>query len=256
MERSDVDNPHLIYGDGACTGNPGPGGWGTVVRTRGGAVVELGGADGETTNNRMEMTAIIRGLEELEGLDGPIEVRTDSTYLMNGITKWIHGWRKNQWKTKEGTPVANQDLWQKLDAIITQRQSRYGRSASIHWTAILGHAGIPGNERCDEIAVAFSQGTSVSLFSGTAEEYLLAMGIDLDNNTPNMALREKTKKKKSSSIKGGYYLSLVAGVARRHKTWAECESYVKGASGAKFKKVASADDETAVLASWGATIKD
>lgn len=148
-----VDCPKIqsIYTDGACSGNPGPGGWGTVVYFADGSVHELGGLEAHTTNNKMEMQAAIAALQFLKevGYAEPIELYTDSEYVKNGITQWIHGWKKKGWKTSTGKPVLNPDLWQQLDALNTKQ---------IQWRYVRGHTGNVGNERCDTIARAFSLG--------------------------------------------------------------------------------------------------
>jgi ribonuclease HI len=145
-----------IYTDGACSGNPGPGGWGTVVYFSNGAVHEMGGGDRQTTNNRMEMQAAIAALQYLKesGQTQAVELYTDSEYVKNGITKWIAGWKKKGWKTSTGKPVLNQDLWERLDAL---------NSRQVEWRYVRGHAGNEGNERCDAIARAFSLGRSPQL---------------------------------------------------------------------------------------------
>jgi len=145
-----------IYTDGACSGNPGPGGWGTVVYFKDGAVHELGGADPQTTNNRMEMQAAIAALKFLKEhpQPEPIALYTDSEYVKNGITKWIAGWKKKGWKTSTGKPVLNQDLWEIMDAL---------NSKQVQWLYVRGHSGNIGNERCDAIARAFAQGRSANL---------------------------------------------------------------------------------------------
>ena len=131
-----------IFTDGACKGNPGPGGWGAVIRS-GGREKELSGGEPLTTNNRMELLAAIRALE---ALNRPCEVTlwTDSVYVRDGITKWIHGWRRNGWKTADRKPVKNAELWQELlDAAAPHR---------IDWRWVKGHAGHPENERADRLA--------------------------------------------------------------------------------------------------------
>lgn len=145
-----------IYTDGACSGNPGPGGWGTVVYFSDGAVHEMGGAEKQTTNNRMEMQAAIAALQFLaqSGQSTPTPLYTDSEYVKNGITKWIQGWKKKGWKTSTGKPVLNQDLWQIIDSL---------NSKHVVWTYVRGHSGNIGNERCDTIARAFSLGTTPAL---------------------------------------------------------------------------------------------
>ncbi len=131
-----------IFTDGACSGNPGPGGWGTILRWKG-RDKELFGGELETTNNRMELMAAIRGLEELKR---PCEVMlyTDSTYVQKGITEWLRGWKARGWKTADKKPVKNDDLWKRLEAATA--------SHSITWNWVKGHAGHPENERADELA--------------------------------------------------------------------------------------------------------
>ncbi len=139
----------VAHTDGACSGNPGPGGWGVLLEARqDGKVIktrELKGGAAETTNNRMELTAAIMALEALDR-PATITIVTDSTYVKNGVTSWIHGWKKNGWKTANRKPVKNVDLWQRLDAA----QARH----DVHWTWIKGHAGHDENERADELARA------------------------------------------------------------------------------------------------------
>lgn len=134
----------VVYTDGACKGNPGPGGWGALL-IAGGREKELCGGESATTNNRMELTAVIRALE---ALNAPCEVdlHTDSQYVKNGIETWIHGWKRNGWRTADRKPVKNAELWQRLDAA----QARH----KVRWEWIKGHAGHPENERADELARA------------------------------------------------------------------------------------------------------
>ena len=131
-----------IATDGACKGNPGPGGWGVVLRM-GGVERELSGSARDTTNNRMEMTAAIEGLRALKR---PCRVTlcTDSRYVMDGLTKWIHGWQRNGWKTADRKPVKNADLWQELLAVAKPHR--------IEWVWVKGHNGHPDNERADNLA--------------------------------------------------------------------------------------------------------
>ena len=133
-----------LFTDGACSGNPGPGGWGVLMQWRG-EEKELNGGERETTNNRMEMMAAIRGLEALKR-SATVRIHTDSTYLRDGITKWIHGWKKNGWKTAAKKPVKNMDLWQRLETAIERHD--------VEWYWIKGHAGHPENERADALARA------------------------------------------------------------------------------------------------------
>jgi ribonuclease HI len=133
-----------IFTDGACKGNPGPGGWGALLRM-GETEKELSGGEAQTTNNRMELTAAIRGLQALKR---PCRVllTTDSRYVMDGLTKWIHGWRKNGWKTADRKPVKNADLWQELLAAAAPHR--------VEWKWVKGHAGHDENERVDQLASA------------------------------------------------------------------------------------------------------
>ena len=134
----------IIHTDGACSGNPGPGGWGAILQwnshTR-----ELKGGEAHTTNNRMELMAAIKALEALKR-DCVVEVHTDSQYLRDGITKWIHGWKRNGWRTADKKPVKNAELWQRLEAALEKHKVTW------HW--VRGHAGHDLNERADELARA------------------------------------------------------------------------------------------------------
>ena len=131
-----------IYTDGACKGNPGPGGWGAWLRT-GAHEKELWGGEPLTTNNRMELTAVIQALSALKRAS-TVAVHTDSQYVRQGITAWIHNWKKRGWKTADNKPVKNIDLWQQLDALAAQHH--------IEWHWVKGHNGDPGNERADALA--------------------------------------------------------------------------------------------------------
>ena len=133
-----------IYSDGACKGNPGVGGWGALLRS-GDRVRELSGGELATTNNRMELMAVIRALEALKR-PCRVRVHTDSQYVQLGISRWIHGWKKNGWRTADKKPVKNADLWRELDELAQKHD--------MEWVWVKGHAGDPGNERADELANA------------------------------------------------------------------------------------------------------
>ena len=152
-----------FYTDGACTGNPGPGGWGAVVYFTDGSVYEMGGAAAQTTNNRMEMQAAVQALKVLRssGQSEPVILYTDSEYVKNGVTKWVKGWKKKGWKTAQGKAVLNQDLWETLDEL---------NSPLVEWQFVRGHSGNEGNERCDVIARAFANGKSPVLKQSYAFE--------------------------------------------------------------------------------------
>jgi ribonuclease HI len=141
-----MDLPKVeIFTDGACKGNPGPGGWGAILRAANGKERELSGGESPTTNNRMELTAAI---EALNALSKPcrVELHTDSNYVKDGITKWIHGWRRNGWRTADKKPVKNAELWQALLEAVEPHQVAW------HW--VKGHNGHPENERADALACA------------------------------------------------------------------------------------------------------
>lgn len=132
-----------VYTDGACKGNPGPGGWGVYIQSNEDEK-ELYGGNPETTNNQMEMQAALEALKHLKDEDEVIELYTDSNYLRQGITEWIHKWKKNNWKTAAKKPVANRDLWIEI--------SDLNEKMNVQWNWVKGHAGDPGNERADELA--------------------------------------------------------------------------------------------------------
>ncbi|MGZ5051758.1 MAG: ribonuclease HI [Methylobacter sp.] len=137
-----MTDPVIIYTDGACRGNPGPGGWGAILSYKGN-VKELYGGEPETTNNRMELMAAIQALEALNKPCN-VQLNTDSKYVMQGITEWIANWKKRGWKTASKTPVKNEDLWRRLDTAIQRH--------NIEWAWVKGHSGHKDNDRADELA--------------------------------------------------------------------------------------------------------
>lgn len=132
----------VVYTDGACSGNPGPGGWGSVLLYKGHRK-ELSGGEKETTNNRMELMAVICALEGLSR-DCPVLIHTDSTYVMKGMTEWLPSWKARNWKTASKQPVKNVDLWQRLEEAVERHR--------VEWKWVKGHSGVPENERADELA--------------------------------------------------------------------------------------------------------
>ncbi|NJL44866.1 MAG: ribonuclease HI [Leptolyngbyaceae cyanobacterium SM2_3_12] len=152
-----------IYTDGACSGNPGPGGWGTVLYLADGRVEELGGRAAPTTNNRMEMQAAIAGLTRLRdsGQTAPVSLYTDSEYVLKGITQWIAGWKRRGWVNSAKKPVLNRDLWEVLDELTTEVNQTLTKP--LGWIHVRGHSGDPGNERCDTIARAFAASRPIQL---------------------------------------------------------------------------------------------
>lgn len=229
-----------IFSDGSSRGNPGPGGWGTIIADCE-KVIELGGGERHTTNNRMELLGAINGLSFFtrRGKASPSEeivVNTDSSYVINGITKWVYGWQKNGWKSSLKEDVINRDLWEQLIEVTKGKR--------IKWNYVGGHIGVPGNERCDEIATAFADNIKIKLFKGKLSDY----EHDL---TDIKGCAIKTKKKSSNKAPAYSYLSLVNGVLHIDKTWPLCERRVKGIKGeVKFKKAISPEDEKQILKDW------
>lgn len=227
---------YIIYCDGACSGNPGPGGWGSIVLDKKLNVKELAGRAASTTNNRMELTAALEALCTLPDNEKVI-VLTDSVYVIRGITEWIFGWKKRGWKTAENVDVLNKDLWEKL----FQQKQRL----DIEWRYVRGHQGTAGNERVDELAVIFRDARSTSLYSGSLANYSFEIW-------PLPGLQEIPKSYGSSEKKQAIcYLSVVNGKLERHNSWKECEARVKGRSGAKFKKATSEEEAQKILKEWG-----
>ena len=236
--------PIVAFSDGASKGNPGPGGWGVVIVTPDGLVIELGGRAAHTTNNRMELTGAIEALGHLDGQAGPVAIYTDSTYVIKGISEWIWGWRRRGWKTAEGNDVLNRDLWEQLARLVDAR----GKGA-IAWHYVRGHVGTPGNERVDEIADTLARGGEIELYRGPLMHYGRAiLDLPADTTVPKRSAQSATRGKSSATPYA--YLSLVDGELMRHATWADCERRVKGRSGARFKKAMDAADEIAILREW------
>ena len=265
---NDIDRQNIaIFTDGSSRGNPGPGGWGAIV-INDGKVKELGGHEDMTTNNRMELTAAIKGLDEarffimgietvkMSNLSLPTQVSifvySDSSYVINGITKWVEGWKRKGWKTSQKEPVQNQELWKTLVDTIDQLKNKSGDiNVDLLWRYVGGHVGIAGNERCDEIATMFADKNTPNLFSGARADYSIKdiLNIDVANGVGDIdgvsiqKQAEKKAKKAHSKAAAYSYVSIVNGVVQTHATWAECEARVKGTSGAKFKKALSREEE-------------
>ncbi len=241
----------IIFTDGASSGNPGPGGWGSIVAMLGekeSRVAELGGGEARTTNNRMELAAAIGGLEHVAAMAGTVIVYTDSKYVRDGIEKWVPVWQKRGWKTTAKADVLNRDLWEKLFEVTNERKEK------ILWRLVGGHRDVPANERCDEIAVAFAKNTKLKLFSGALKEYSLDLlpFADMDAVEKSLTGLDKRSRSgsKSSSQKAYSYISMVGGKILVHKTWPECFARINGVSGARFKKALSGDDEKRISAEF------
>lgn len=238
-----MKNSFIIFTDGSSRGNPGKGGWGSIIVSQhSGFVFELGGYEKLTTNNRMELMAVIEALVSIHDESGDVTINTDSAYVLNGSTKWVIGWKKNGWKTATKDDVLNKDLWQRLDMLLIERQSK----GAVLWNKVSGHAGVLGNERCDEIATSYADMEPVEIFRGTFTDYTSIYGDIL-----NIKQVGAKKTSSTSSSKSAYsYVSFVDGVAYSDKTWTLCEKRVKGTKGAKYKKVFSKEEEQEVIADW------
>ncbi len=252
-DMKDSEQSIVIFTDGACSGNPGPGGWGSIVAFPDGTVKEIGGNNQDTTNNRMELAATIHALQLLKPpLTCNVVIYTDSVYVIRGITQWIFGWKARGWKSAEGKDVANREHWEEL-----LRQVTLIKPATISWKYVRGHSGYAGNERCDTIAVAQSKGKHEPLYSGPLDGYFVDL-TDLPDEEPLPEAKKAGSSSSSSSSSGRgnapakiSYLSYQNGVVKRHLTWAACEKQVKGQSNTKFKKAKSPAEELEILASWG-----
>lgn len=225
----------IIFSDGSSRGNPGPGGYGAIIKQND-KVFELGGREDRTTNNRMEIMGAIESLKKAHD-SREIDFYTDSQYLINSITKWIYGWQKKGWKTAggKGGDVANRDLWEELIKVSSDKK--------IKWNYVNGHVGIPGNERCDEIATSFADNKNINLYEGEAVDYQVDLSITKNNVC---STQSKTSKTKAFS-----YLSVVDGKLEKHFTWAECEKRVKGVKSARYKKSKNEQDEKDIIKDWG-----
>jgi ribonuclease HI len=226
-----------IFTDGSSRGNPGPGGWGMVlIDQANNRIVEQGGAEAHTTNNRMEMYAIIQGLSwAVMHKATEVTCYTDSSYTIQGATAWMHGWKKNNWKTKTGAPVLNQDLWQEIGALV--------ESVRVQFVHVRGHQGVAGNERVDTIANTFASKERLHLYDGVIDGYSIPIASLLST-------KQTVAPSKSASGKAYSYLSLVDGEIQKHITWSACEARVRGVRGARFCKTVSQADEEERIQSW------
>ena len=232
----------VVFTDGACSGNPGPGGWASIIAYPEGKIHELGGQGEQTTNNKMEIMGVLQALRALQNDKRTVVIYTDSTYVIRGATQWLYGWKRKGWINSEGQAVSNRELWEEMDRVLRARAKD-----SVEWKYCRGHRGTPGNERCDEIAVKMSQRKWADLYQGPLVGYGTAI-YDLPEDEPLPEMKPNQPKAAAYS-----YLSYVGGKVRRHRTWASCEKFTKGQSGAKFKKAMSAEEEPSILKAWGLT---
>ncbi len=210
-----------IITDGACRGNPGPGGWAALI-IDGQQCKELGGFVENTTNNRMELTAVIEALKHVPAAS-PTLIISDSSYVIDGATKWMKGWRVRNWMTRDDKPVENRDLWETLDSLL---------DGSISWEQVRGHAGHPENERANQLAQWYASG----------RRGLPPVAPPMQTVATVTASPAKIKP---------FYLSLVHGQLAWHASWDECKQRVHGVSAARYKKVSSMAEAQATLLSWG-----
>lgn len=229
---------YILVSDGACSKNPGPGGYGAILVTPDQEVMELGGHESETTNNRMELMGLYRGMQEVYKIENKIKsgkaslhVISDSKYVLDGASKYVAHWARSAWRTSTGTEVKNQDLWEKILKGFTEFQKLKVR---MEYELVKGHSGHEANERCDQIAVAYSKDEEVELYRGPLTGYSVKVGI-----------HQKVEAFEPA------YLSYVNGVLTRHATWEECQNATVGISGAKYKKVKNLKEEQDTLKLWG-----
>jgi ribonuclease HI len=244
MKRDMMESMNItVFTDGASRGNPGPGGWGAVLVFGNEKIKELGGSEKHTTNNRMELAAVMEALSFVSSQKSEFSkliIHTDSSYVVNGITKWVSGWQARGWKTIQKEDVLNRDLWGKL--------SELDETLNPEWKLVPGHSAVAGNERCDEIATAFADGRYAKLYDGTFDEYPVQNILDISFNEEERKLRSASRAR--SAAPAYSYVSFIKGEIQIHKTWAECEKRVKGISGARFKKTLSAEDEAQIISDF------
>ena len=233
----------LIYTDGAAKGNPGPGGWGAIIADET-HVAEFGGGEAHTTNNRMELNAVLEALAFAKKYtDARITLYVDSQYVINGATLWGQAWIKRGWVTKQKEPVLNRDLWEPLLSLVDSFKEH------LEWHNVGGHIGIPGNERVDAIADCFARGEETNLYMGSREAYK----IDLADLSFDAAQHKARSESRTRSRQKAYsYVSAVDGQVQIHKTWKECEQRVRGKK-ARFKKALSAQEEKEIVHAFGGT---
>ena len=234
---------YVIFTDGACSGNPGPGGWGLIIADPSGIVTEKGGSAPETTNNRMELIAVIESLKLLGEPSQDVKIFSDSSYALKGITEWRQGWIKRNWKASTGKPVANVDLWLELGEVLDPLLA--DGSWGFHWGYVPGHMGVPGNERADAIASSFSNKLPFDLYNGARADYM----VDLRQTESSIAKKAKPKNKNK---KPHGYVSYVNGRFKFDKTWKTCESRVRGETRGYvlFRKVFSEEEMLEYKAKW------
>lgn len=265
-----------LFTDGSSRGNPGNGGYAAVIVVEGNSVdtvngyneskvIELGGYEKLTTNNRMEMTGVLRGLEyiatnfianlsAITAKNVTITVVTDSAYVLNGSTKWIHGWKKTNWISSQKQEVLNRDLWEQIADVLGVIEEK--TSIQPQWKLIKGHSGISLNERCDVIATSYADSTPAALYKGFLVDYPYRTAYEAGlapSSSVDSSVSSRSSAKKSRSVTPAYsYVSSVDGIIETHSDWKSCEARVKGASGARFKKALNATEEQQIKKEFSA----
>ena len=236
QRRIELDPEFIIVSDGACSQNPGPGGWGLIVVAPGQGVFEFGGEDPSTTNNRMELFSFYRGLQEVFRFASSIEVRrlriiSDSKYVLEGAERNLRNWVKQGWKTQAGEDVKNRDLWERIQK---GQEMLREKGFQFRYELVKGHAGSEANERVDQIAVKYSKKEPITLFAGRLEDYPVSL--------------------ETGKVFEPVYLSFVGGTLQRHRTWDACRQAVEGKAGARYKKVKNRLEEQETLKAWGLSL--
>jgi ribonuclease HI len=233
----------VAYTDGACLGNPGPGGWGVRILYADGTVCELGGRVAATTNNRMELQAAIAALQVLH-TSSQVAIFTDSRYVIDGLTKWLPAWRRRGWVTSTNTPVKNRDLWITLESL---------SHPGVRWQHVYGHRGDPNNERVDTIARACAAGTCPPLFCGQGGAPDDPVVVPTTTTLPPGVVSEPLAR---SHVPARLpvpvcYVSIVHGTAAIDTDWPACAARVRGVSGAQYRKVRTLEELAAFCAAHG-----
>jgi len=259
---SDLDKRIIVFTDGSSRGNPGPGGYAAVAiypNAHGEMHVdEIGGREDLTTNNRMELRAVMEAIKNFMGYYQDLTEYSfvfyiDSSYVVNGIKTWMHGWKRNNWISSTKEEVKNRDLWEEVYELLNPSAHGTRKKLDIQLNLVKGHAGHAGNERCDVIATTCADNKEPHLYTGPLSQYTVTDILDVLQKS-SAVLTAKTSESKggssgsgSSSKKAFSYVSLVDGKIAVHQTWKGCEDRVKGKSKARFKKSFSKDDESKII---------
>lgn len=250
--KNPIQNSEIAwaYTDGACSGNPGIGGWAYIAGyhgPKGFRIVEGSNLESATTNNRMEMMAILKVMRHLKQSDFTKHVMcfTDSSYVANGLNSWVFGWAKNDWRKKDGSDVANADLWKNL--LGSKRDFD-----KFELLVVPGHSAVLGNEYVDHLAVAaYQQKMEIKVREVDDPSALTPAFSEIPLLRENMEKSSSSSSSSSSKKKALFYMSYLEGKLEKHQTWKECEARVKGRSGAKFKKVTAPEEEATIKKGWG-----